>query len=81
MFEHPTAVVGFFAFIVGYATNNLFMSVIASAVTTVFVLWAEDPHGWQMTRPDAYQSLHSAWLEIYPEEYNNGYGKQVDNRV
>ncbi|KAJ0392537.1 hypothetical protein P43SY_001243 [Pythium insidiosum] len=81
MFEHPTAVVGFFAFVVGYATNNLFMSVIASAVTTVFVLWAEDPHGWQMTRPDAYQSLHSAWLEIYPEEYNNGYGKQVDNSV
>jgi hypothetical protein len=81
MFEHPDAIVAFFAFVVGYATNNLFMSVIASAVTTVFVLWAEDPQGWQMTRPDEYQTLHQAWLKIYPEEYNNGYGKQIDNRV
>ncbi|TMW57818.1 hypothetical protein Poli38472_014421 [Pythium oligandrum] len=83
-FEHPDAIVAFFAFIIGYATNNLFMSVVASAVTTVFVLWAEDPHGWQMTRPTEYEVLHSAWLKIYPEEYNNGYGKQqseVDGRV
>lgn len=79
--QHPDAVIGFFAFVVGYATNNLFMSVIASAVTTVFVLWAEDPHGWQLTRPEAYGSLHDAWLKIYPEEYNNGYGKTIDNRV
>jgi hypothetical protein len=57
------------------------MTVIASAVTTIFVLWAEDPHGWQLTRPDHYARLHSAWLEIYPEEYNDGYGKQVDNSV
>lgn len=81
MFEHPDVIVAIFAFLIGYGVNNLFMAVIASAVTTVFVLWAEDPHGWQLTRPDHYERLHSAWLKIYPEEYNDGYGKQLDNRV
>ncbi|KAF1326655.1 Pns1-like protein, partial [Globisporangium splendens] len=81
MFEHPDVIVAIFAFLIGYGVNNLFMTVIASAVTTIFVLWAEDPHGWQLTRPDHYARLHSAWLEIYPEEYNDGYGKQVDNSV
>lgn len=76
MFKHPDVVIVFFAFVVGYAINNLFMSVIASAVTTIFVLWAEDPRGWEMTRPEAYERLHKAWLAIYPEEYNNGNGKQ-----
>lgn len=79
MFEHPAAIAAFFAFFVGYNINNLFMSVMASAVTTVFVLWAEDPHGWQLTRPDHYEVLHRTWLEIYPEEYNNGHGKQIQS--
>lgn len=83
--QHPDAFVGFFGFVVGYAVNNLFMAVVASAVTTVFVLWAEDPRGWQLTRPDHYEDLHRAWLKIYPDEYNNGYGKQqatdADGRV
>ncbi|DAZ95251.1 TPA: hypothetical protein N0F65_002363 [Lagenidium giganteum] len=81
MFDKPEAIVGFFAFFVGYSINNLFMSVIASAVTTVFVLWAEDPHGWELTRPDHYATLHNAWLKVYPEEYNNGYGKRIDNHA
>jgi hypothetical protein len=79
IFGSPEAIIAFFAFCSGYAINNLLMSVIASAVTTVFVLWAEDPHGWQLTRPEAYHALHQAWLEIYPEEYNNGYGKIRNN--
>ncbi|KAG7384280.1 putative choline transporter, neither null mutation nor overexpression affects choline transport [Phytophthora pseudosyringae] len=85
MFAHPHVFVAFFCFCVGYGVNNLFMSVVASAVTTIFVLWAEDPHGWQLTRPKHFDTLHKAWLKIYPDEYNNGYGKQhsadVDGRV
>ncbi|RLN59106.1 hypothetical protein BBJ29_003969 [Phytophthora kernoviae] len=81
MFSHPHVFVAFFCFVVGYGINNLFMSVVASAVTTIFVLWAEDPHGWQLTRPKHYETLHKAWLKIYPDEYNNGYGKQVDGHV
>ncbi|KAK1929904.1 Protein PNS1 [Phytophthora citrophthora] len=77
MFSHPHVFIGFFCFFVGYGINNLFMSVVASAVTTIFVLWAEDPHGWQLTRPKHYETLHKAWLKIYPDEYNNGYGKQA----
>ena len=73
--KHPEYLVGFGAFLIGYIVNNLFMSVMSSAVTTIFVLWAEDPAGWQLTQPDHYASLHQAWLEIYPNEYNNGYGK------
>lgn len=76
--QHPDAFIGFFGFVIGYAVNNLFMAVVASAVTTIFVLWAEDPRGWQLTRPKHYEDLHKAWLKIYPDEYNNGYGKQVD---
>ncbi|RLN37541.1 hypothetical protein BBJ28_00014342 [Nothophytophthora sp. Chile5] len=81
MFSHPDVFVAFFAFFVGYGINNLFMSVVASAVTTIFVLWAEDPAGWQLTRPKHYETLHKAWLKIYPDEYNNGFGKQVDGHV
>ncbi|GAB9474898.1 hypothetical protein Gpo141_00012013 [Globisporangium polare] len=81
MFEHPDVIVGIFAFLIGYGVNSLFMNVVASAVTTIFVLWAEDPHGWQMTRPEHYERLHKAWIKIYPDEYNDGYGKQLDNRV
>ncbi|KAF4141555.1 Plasma-membrane choline transporter [Phytophthora infestans] len=81
MFSHPHVFVAFFGFFVGYGINNLFMSVVASAVTTIFVLWAEDPHGWQLTRPKHYETLHKAWLKIYPDEYNNGYGKQVDGNT
>ncbi|KAG3113538.1 hypothetical protein PI124_g6820 [Phytophthora idaei] len=81
MFSHPHVFVAFFCFFVGYGINNLFMSVVASAVTTIFVLWAEDPHGWQLTRPKHYETLHKAWLKIYPDEYNNGYGKQVEGNV
>lgn len=81
--QHPDAFIGFFGFVVGYAVNNLFMAVVASAVTTVFVLWAEDPRGWQLTRPNHYEVLHKAWLKVYPDEYNDGYGKQqpIDGRV
>lgn len=81
MFEHPDVLIGVFAFLIGYGVNSLFMNVVASAVTTIFVLWAEDPHGWQLTRPEHYERLHKAWLKIYPDEYNNGYGKQTDDRV
>ncbi|TYZ61579.1 hypothetical protein PybrP1_000776 [[Pythium] brassicae (nom. inval.)] len=79
MFRHPDVLVALFAFLIGYGVNSLFMHVVASAVTTIFVLWAEDPHGWQVTRPEHYERLHEAWLKIYPDEYNNGHGKQVDD--
>ncbi|OQR99937.1 PNS1-like protein [Achlya hypogyna] len=73
--KDPQYIVGFGAFLVGFIVNNVLMSLMASAVTTIFVLWAEDPMGWQLTQPEHYAELHAAWLEIYPDEYNNGYGK------
>ncbi|OQS03584.1 hypothetical protein THRCLA_04096 [Thraustotheca clavata] len=73
--KDPQYVVGFGAFLVGFIVNNVLMSLMSSAVTTIFVLWAEDPLGWQLTQPEHYAELHAAWMEIYPEEYNNGYGK------
>ncbi|ETV97329.1 hypothetical protein H310_09669 [Aphanomyces invadans] len=63
------------AFLIGYIVNSVFMTVMSAAVTTVFVLWAEDPQGWQLTHPDHYARLHAAWLEVYPNEYNDGRGK------
>ena len=73
--DNPEYIVAVCAFLVGYVVNSVFMVVMGSAVTAVFVLWAEDPQGWQLTHPDHYAALHAAWLEIYPGEYNNGYGK------
>ena len=78
--------------------NQAFVHVgVASAVSTIFVLWAEAPaqidgnslvlgrntrpDRWQLTRPQGYKTLHEAWLTIYRDEYNNGYGKQVDATV
>ncbi|CAI5729219.1 unnamed protein product [Peronospora farinosa] len=81
MFVYPHVFVAFFCFVVGYGINHLFMSVVASAVSTIFVLWGEDPKGWQLTHPQHYKTLHETWTKIYPDEYNNGYGKQADANV
>ncbi|KAF0718442.1 hypothetical protein AaE_010648 [Aphanomyces astaci] len=71
----PEYLVVISAFLIGYIVNSVFMTVMASAVTTVFVLWAEDPQGWQLTHPDHYARLHAAWLQVHPNEYNDGHGK------
>jgi len=73
--SEPEWIVGFGAFLIGYAVCNVFMNVISGSVATIFVLWAEDPFGWQVSHPDAYEKLDSAWREVYPNEYNNGNGK------
>ncbi|RHY09330.1 hypothetical protein DYB36_001863 [Aphanomyces astaci] len=72
--KRPEYMVGVVAFLIGYIVNNLFMSVMGGAVTTIFVLWAEDPLGWSLTQPKHYAALHNAWLRIYPNEYNHGQG-------
>ncbi|KDO26172.1 hypothetical protein SPRG_08533 [Saprolegnia parasitica CBS 223.65] len=79
--KKPEAMIGVLGFLIGYVINNLFMSLMASAVSTIFVLWAEDPAGWQATQPDHYAKLHAAWLNIYPDEYNNGVGKPETSQV
>ncbi|TDH65671.1 hypothetical protein CCR75_003005 [Bremia lactucae] len=76
IYAYPHGFVAFFCFLVGFSINYVLMAVVASAVTTIFVLWAEDPHIWQLTRPKHYETLHEAWLQNYPDEYNYGYGKQ-----
>uniref|UniRef100_M4BYL2 Choline transporter-like protein n=1 Tax=Hyaloperonospora arabidopsidis (strain Emoy2) TaxID=559515 RepID=M4BYL2_HYAAE len=72
MFLHPQVVSAFFCFVAGYGINTLVMSVITSAVTTIFVLWAEDPTGWHLTRPQQYETLYKTWHEIYPNEFRTG---------
>ncbi len=72
--KQPEYMVGMVAFLIGYIVNNLFMSLMGGAVTTIFVLWAEDPLEWTLTQPKHYAALHHAWLRIYPNEYNNGQG-------
>ncbi|KAF0687177.1 Aste57867_21033 [Aphanomyces stellatus] len=74
--KRPEYMVGLVAFFIGYIVNNLFMSLMGGAVTTIFVLWAEDPLGWSLTQPHHYSALSAAWLKIYPDEYNHGLGHQ-----
>ncbi|RMX68958.1 hypothetical protein KXD40_003438 [Peronospora effusa] len=81
MSVYPYVIVAFFCFVVGYGINHLFMSVVASAVSTIFVFGSEGPKGWQLIHPQHYKTLHETWIKILSDEYNNGYGKHADANV
>lgn len=58
------AIIGF---VVGYLISSIALSVIESAVLTVFVCFAEDPNSLYQHHPDLYQGMMSAWCQIYPD--------------
>jgi len=68
--EHPKRVLGFTGFLLGFFICHVLMSVISSAVATVFVLFAEDSESLQLTHPSDHEQLHRAWAEVYPDEYS-----------
>ncbi|KAF1318631.1 Pns1-like protein, partial [Globisporangium splendens] len=69
--SHPKTSLGISGFLIGYSVVDVIMSVIDGAVATVFILFAEDPHSLALSHTEAHESLHSAWKEMYPEEYEN----------
>jgi len=47
---------------------SVVMSVVDSAVATVFVCLAEDPAALQRTHANVHHQLMQAWVQMYPDE-------------
>lgn len=57
------------SFFIGFAMANVLTSVIASAVDTVIVCFAEAPEDFRDNYPELHQKMENAWRKIYPDEY------------
>jgi len=69
-FDHaagPGFVVGLFT---GFLFASIIMSVVASAVNTVIVCYAEDPAAFQMNHPILSGQMREAWVQAYPGVIN-----------
>jgi ABC-type polysaccharide transport system permease subunit len=64
-----TAVAFFLPFVIGTAMAYILMSVVASAVDTVVVAFAEAPLEFERNHPGLSQQMVSAWRQVYPEEF------------
>ena len=65
-FEHaagPAFVVGL---LTGFMFASIIMSVVASAVNTVIVCYAEDPATFQMNHPHLSSKMREAWVQAWP---------------
>ena len=58
------AVVGF---LIGIATCTVVMSVVESAVCTVFIAFAQDPNALRLSRPMVHHRLMQAYLSVHRE--------------
>ena len=73
--DNPTAssaslMVAFFvSLLVGTAVGHLLLSVVASAVDTVLVAWAEAPLELERHYPGLYAAQVAAWRQAYPQEF------------
>lgn len=66
--------------LIGMSLCMIMMSIIDSAVATVFVCWAENPSALQTGYPDWHGKLMSAWCKAYPQAMQKcGYQGQVSH--
>lgn len=56
-------------FLIGTAVAYILMSVVASAVDTVIVTFAEAPLDFERNHPGLHQQMVSAWGLVYPAEF------------
>ena len=54
---------------VGTAVGHLLLGVVASAVNTVLVTWAEAPLELERHYPGLYAAQVAAWRQAYPQEF------------
>lgn len=59
----------FVPFVVGLAVASILMNVIASAVDTVVVAFAEAPLEFERNHPGLSAQMVSAWRQCYPDEF------------
>lgn len=64
-----TAVAFLIPALIGNGMAYILMSVVASAVDTVVVAFAEAPLEFERNHPGLSSQLVAAWREVYPEEY------------
>jgi len=57
------------AFLIGLLLTSIMMSIVASAVNTVIVCFAEAPEEFQLNHPRLSDELRAAWLDMYPSEF------------
>ncbi len=56
-----------FSFLVGYMFATIFMSIVASAVNTVIVCFAEAPAEFETNHPALSAQMRAAWTQAWPE--------------
>jgi Plasma-membrane choline transporter len=54
--------------LMGYAMSSIVMSVVASAVDTVVVAFAEAPMEFERNHPGLFTAMVAAWRQVYPQE-------------
>jgi len=57
------------AFLIGLLLTSIMMSIVASAVNTVIVCFAEAPEEFQLNHPRLSDELRAAWQDMYPSEF------------
>ena len=66
--QEKELVMGFIGFFIGVSMCHIVMGTVQSAVATIFVCFAEDPHAMQANKPAKFRDLAKAWLQVYPDE-------------
>lgn len=66
-FDNSSVVLGLLGLFIGVGVAITPLSVVDSAVATIFVCFAEDPAAFQRSHPDLYQPLVTEWHNLYPE--------------
>jgi hypothetical protein len=56
-------------FCIGTAIAFILMSVVASAVDTVIVTFAEAPLDFERNHPGLHRQMVTAWEHVYPDEF------------
>lgn len=71
-FDSPGGIGFVFGLLVGFVLSSILMSVVASAVNTVIVCYAESPREFEVNHSQLSAEMREAWSLAYPS-YGNGY--------
>lgn len=66
-FESPGGVGFMFGGLVGLVLSSILLSVVASAVSTVIVCFAESPAEFEVNHPQLSMDMRYAWRSAWPE--------------
>lgn len=60
----------------GFVMSGVCLSVVSSAVATIFVCFADAPQAFFQTHPDHAETLMAAWSKFHGDEFDAGnYGR------